>query len=94
VIILLVLGVIAILGAVLLALPAWEPVDLSGLIAAMHSGPGQSVFGALGWANHWLPITEIIATIALGLTVHAVVYLVRFVIWILQLFHIAGGGNA
>lgn len=75
-------------------LPAWDPIDVAGLWAALDSGPGAQLFGFFAWANYYLPIKELLAISVLRLTLWGGVYVVRFLLWILQLFHIAGGGSS
>ena len=83
----------AILNGFLSLLPSWDPIDLSALWSAVDSGPGQTVFGFLAWGNYYLPLTEALAVATLSLTLWIGVYVVRFVIWVLQLLHIAGGSS-
>jgi hypothetical protein len=86
--------VAACMGAVLVILallPAWTPVDLSGPVAAIT---GTALFDGLGWLNHYLPVDTMLTLLSLQLTIWAAVYVVRFVIWLLQLFHVAGGADS
>jgi|TARA_R110000744_G_scaffold131873_2_gene240046 hypothetical protein len=78
---------------VLALLPTWDPLDLSGLWATLDSGPGQTLFGFFAWANYYLPFTEALSIATLSLSIWVGVHLVRFIIWLLQLFHIAGGNS-
>lgn len=74
-------------------LPTWDPIDLAGLWTSLDSGPGATIFGFFAWGNYYLPLTELLAISVLRLSLWAGVYIVRFVIWVLQLFHIAGGAS-
>jgi hypothetical protein len=74
-------------------LPSWSPVNLSGLTSALSSGPAGTIFDGLAWANWYLPISEMAAIIVVKLGLEFGTYVVRFVVWLLQLFHVAGGGG-
>jgi hypothetical protein len=84
---------VAAIAGFLVLLPAWDPIDVSALWVALDSGPAAQLFGFFAWANYYLPIKELLAISVLRLAIWAGVYVVRFLIWILQLFHIAGGGS-
>jgi hypothetical protein len=76
---------------ILALLPAWTPVDLDGPVADLT---GTSLFAGLGWLNSYFPVDTLLQILGLQLSIWAAVYVVRFVIWLLQLFRIAGGGRS
>lgn len=73
---------------VLALLPEWSPIDLSGPVAAITN---TALFDGLGWLNSYFPVDTLLTILGLQLTLWSAVYVVRFVIWLLQLFRVAGG---
>lgn len=91
IIVAIIVACIAAVVVILELLPVWSPIDLTGAIADLS---GTALFDGLGWLNGYLPVDTLITILALQATIWSAVYVVRFVVWILQLFHIAGGGGS
>lgn len=92
-ILLAILACIAAVGVILALLPVWSPVDLSAAVDALSSGPASQIFAGLGWLNNYLPVDVMLVLLTLQVQIWLGVKVVQFVIWLLQLFHIAGGGD-
>lgn len=91
VMLLIIAAVTAAVLVVLALLPAWTPINLTGPINDLA---GTTLFSGLGWLNSYFPVDTLLQILGLQLSIWAAVYVVRFVIWLLQLFRIAGGGTA
>lgn len=79
---------VTILQGVVNLLPTVPFPDVSGI-------PGQlaPVLGWVGWANQYLPVTEALTMLGIGLGVWVVMHLVRLTLWLLRLVHVAGGAD-
>lgn len=71
-------------------LPEINPPDLSGMVEALGGlfAPGT---GYLGWLNRYMPVDQVPAALGVVLGSWAVLYLVRFAVWVLTKAHVLGG---
>lgn len=67
-------------------IPEIEPPDLSGMVAAM-----APVFEAVGWLNKYVPVDQAVIALGLMVTWWAVLYAIKFGIWVLTKAHVLGG---
>lgn len=88
--------VLACMAAVILILnllPVWTPIDLAAAVAEFTTGAGNGFFDGLAWMNHYIPVQTMLTLLGLQITIWTTVRIVQFVVWLLQLFHVAGGGD-
>lgn len=82
-----------IIGALFNLLPDWTPIDLGGMTSDLSSGPGGAVLSGLGWLNYYVPVDTMMTLLGVLFVIWGGTYFVRFIIWLLQLFHVAGGAS-
>jgi len=75
--------------SVLGLLPSWS-VDTSSAQAAVQAWDG---FGLLGWADHYLPVTEASVLLGVRLTLWAGMHVFELVVWLLTKAHVLGGSS-
>ena len=92
IIVLAVLACVAAVVIILNLLPTWTPFEFAAAAADLAAG-GQGMFDGLGWLNYYVPVTEMLVLLSFQVVLWGTVRLVQFGLWLLQLFHIAGGGD-
>jgi hypothetical protein len=76
------------LGLLAAVLPEWDPVDLSGYGAWLVE---HSPFSWFGWLNHYFPVADVLAILAVLLTVGLALHAWGWVVWLGTKLHIFGG---
>lgn len=81
--------VVALLS-LLSALP--DPPDMTSMVALFDDQSGAAhIFGALAWADVYMPVQEAITIGGLMLVIVAATQVVNLTVWLLTKLHLAGG---
>ena len=71
-------------------LPTGPSLGLNGFALTIAS---SSIWGHLGWANDYFPLSDLAVAIGVVLTMWGVFVILRLTIWILEKTHVVGGSE-
>lgn len=82
------------LSSLISVLPAVSGLSLSTYVSnALASHGGHTVFDYFGYANNYFPLDQLVTAMTLLMTLFAITWGFRLLIWLLRLVHVAGGSD-
>lgn len=81
-----------IVKAVDLLLPDWVPFDLDPLLTSFESN-GSTLFGLFIWVDYYVPLSELLVVVGLGLTLFVASVIYRGAMQLGRTLHLFGGGR-